>query len=263
MIASTEPPPRHHIRPDPYLYAQLMEQNGRLAELGLTFQEGVTFAEAILARQGVKTSAPRTFADSMGAGAPPAGPVHRAAEFEPMVGVFVSYPTTYAPWYPFYDGILAALDGDPKIAVYLLCQDAADEAALRARIASTGRTGSNFKYLQIATDSNWTRDFGPLFIRYNDGGRQVEGIVDFVYYWGDYPLDDAFPANLANAWSMQNFPLDLEFEGGNFMTDGAGTGFACTALTSDNRVYSRTQIEDKAESVPRLREAHPGRTAEL
>jgi agmatine deiminase len=250
MIASTKPSPLLNLRPDPYLYARLMEQNGRLAELGLTFQEGVTFAEAALVRQGVKsaasrTAAPRAFADSAGAEAPPAGPVHKAAEFEPVVGVFVSYPTTYAPWYPFFDGILAALDGDPKITVYLLCQDAADETALRARIASTGRTGSNFTYLQIATDSNWTRDFGPLFIRFKDSGRQVEGIVDLAYYWGAYPLDDAFPANLANAWSMQNFPLDLYFEGGNFMTDGAGTGFACTGLTSDNRVYSRTQIEAK------------------
>ena len=243
MIASIKPPPLHNMRPDPYLYARLMEQNGRLAELGLTFQEGVAFAEAALVRQGVKSAVPRTFADSVGAEAPPAGPVHKPAEFEQMVGVIVSYPTTYAPFYPTFDGILAALDGDPRLTVYLLCQDAADETMLRARIASTGRTGSNFTYLQIATDSNWTRDFGPVFIRCKDSGRQVEGIVDLTYYWGDYPLDDAFPANLANAWNMQNFPLDIEFEGGNFMTDGAGTGFACTSLTSNNRNYSRAQIE--------------------
>jgi agmatine deiminase len=243
MIASTQPPPRHHMRPDPYRYAQLMEQNGRLAKLGLTFEEGVVFAEALLARQGVKFAAPRAFVGIMEAEAPPAGPVHKAAEFEPMVGVFVSYATTYAPWYPFFDGILAALDGDHRITVYLLVQDAADEAALRARVASTGRTGSNFVYLQIATDSNWTRDWGPLFIRYNDGGRQVEGSVDLIYYYGG--RDDAFPANLANAWSIQNFPLDLELEGGNFMTDGAGTCFACTGLLTWNSGYSRAQIEEK------------------
>jgi agmatine deiminase len=85
-----------------------------------------------------------------------------------------------------------------------------------------------------------------MFIRFQDSGRKVEGSVDLAYYWGDHPLDDAFPANLANAWSMKNFPLDLYFEGGNFMTDGAGTCFACTGLISDNRgEYSRTQIEEK------------------
>ena len=83
MIASTKPPPLHHMRPDPYRYARLMEQNGRLAELGLTFEEGVTFAEAALVRQGVKFAAPRTFADSGEAGAPPAGPVHKAGRVRP------------------------------------------------------------------------------------------------------------------------------------------------------------------------------------
>ena len=148
--------------------------------------------------------------------------------------------------------------------MYILCQDAADEAALRARIASTGRTGSNFKYLQIATDSFWTRDFGPMFIRFKDSGRQAEGIVDFAYYWGSNPLDDAFPANLANAWSMKNFPVDLYFEGGNFMTDGAGTYFTSTwlifGITTCVQPHSN---RGKDEGVPRLREAHPGRTAEL
>ena len=186
VIASTKPPPLLNKRPDPYRYAQLMEQNGRLAELGLTFEEGVTFAEAALARQGVKFAAPRILAPEA-AEAPPAGPLHKAAEFEPMVGVIISYPTTYAPFYPTFDAMLAGLDGDPKLTVYLLCTDAADEAALRARIASTGRTGSNFKYLQIATDSNWTRDWGPMFIRFQDRGRKVEGSVDFVYYYGGSP----------------------------------------------------------------------------
>jgi agmatine deiminase len=245
MLASTKPPPLYNMRPDPDLYAQRMEQNGRLAELGLTFEEGVTFAEAALARQGVKFGAPRPLAAPLEAEGPPAGPIHKAAEFEPMAGVFMGYPVETA-YCPTFDGILAALDGDSRLTVYLLCQDAADETALRARMASTGRTGSNFQYLQIATDSWWTRDFGPMFIRFKDSGRQAEGIVDFAYYWGSNPLDDAFPANLANAWSRKNFPVDLYFEGGNFMTDGAGTYFTSTSLYWNNyRNYSLTQIEAK------------------
>ena len=71
------------------------------------------------------------------------------------------------------------------------------------------------------------RDYGPLSVEQN--GKM--GFVDVRYYPGRL-YDDAFPALLANKWDINNFRMPVDFEGGNFISDGAGTCYATTVLMS-------------------------------
>ena len=86
-------------------------------------------------------------------------------------------------------------------------------------------------------DSIWARDFSgnPVY------GNEVDDLimVDWIYNRPNRPNDDASPALIAEELGLELYcltdsPTDLVNTGGNWMTDGFGTGFASELILAEN-----------------------------
>lgn len=74
--------------------------------------------------------------------------------------------------------------------------------------------------MDIAHDTQWVRDYGPLPIRVQrPGGETQLGFVDLDYK-KETPLDDTVPYQLGLLFNTDIRHIPLTFDGGNFLTDG-------------------------------------------
>ena len=101
-----------------------------------------------------------------------------------MEGVLVRYPLGLPA------SFIAAMS--KHTVVYTLVSSTTYENSARSAYQSAGATMTNCKFIRAATDSYWTRDYGPWYVM-NENNQMC--IVDFPY---DRPRanDDA-----VNAWS--------------------------------------------------------------
>lgn len=95
------------------------------------------------------------------------------------------------------------------------------------------------KLYVASVDSVWMRDYGPFVVRQN--GRKV--VFDVNYYW-NRPDDDAFPRLWARHKGYGYLYGDLDYEGGNFMTDGRGTAYASASVYRFNAQLGRAGVDD-------------------
>ena len=100
-------------------------------------------------------------------------------------------------------------------------------------------------------DSIWARDFSgnPVY------GNEVDDLVmvDWIYNRPNRPNDDASPALIAEAlglelYCMTDSPSDMVNTGGNWMTDGFGTGFASALILAENEPGNEYGVSVKTES---------------
>lgn len=100
-------------------------------------------------------------------------------------------------------------------------------------------------------DSIWARDFSgnPVY------GNEVDDLVmvDWIYNRPNRPNDDASPALIAEAlglelYCMTDSPSDMVNTGGNWMTDGFGTGFASELILAENEPGNEYGVSAKTES---------------
>jgi len=230
--------PAIHLPANVPAYMNLMTANGYFDELGLTRDEALTYVEALLRRRGVD---PTALASPLPK-APPTNPVHTIGEFEPMAGVVFRYPLDASFMEITYRQMLTALDGDPNVTVYLLVNNSSQEATVRNHLEGFGITGDNFEYYYIRTYSVWARDYGPIFLAETDGDQTVQSIVDMDYF---YPFDNNVPAALGDEWGLSVYPWDIDFEGGNYMTDGEGTCFSSTGIQTFNPGRTLDEIREE------------------
>ena len=164
-----------------------------------------------------------------------AGEFRNVAEFERMEGVLVRYPL----------GLPTSLIADWSriTVVYTLVSNAANENSARSAYQSAGANMNNCQFIRAATDSYWTRDYGPWFVVNED--NQV-GIVDFPYN-RPRPNDDAVNGIVADYFDVPLYNMPVIHCGGNYMTDGWGIS-ASTDLVyeenSNNQTWVNQQIHD-------------------
>ncbi|MDD4310077.1 MAG: agmatine deiminase family protein, partial [Candidatus Cloacimonetes bacterium] len=120
---------------------------------------------------------------------PPVAPVRPVAEFEPASHVLISYPL----------GIPVSLVAQLSNTATVVCiVTSSQQNAANTAFTNAGANMANITYLNAATDSYWTRDFGPWFIF---DGNDNYGVVDFVYN-RPRPNDNLIPQVFANANSL-------------------------------------------------------------
>ncbi len=93
------------------------------------------------------------------------------------------------------------------------------------------------KVFVAALDTVWMRDYGPFVVK-KDGKKTV---VDVNYYPGRWD-DDTFPKRWAGWKGYGYVRADLDFEGGNFMSDGKGTAFISKSVYGFNNDKTKTQV---------------------
>jgi agmatine deiminase len=167
--------------------------------------------------------------------APPGGWVETPAEFEPVRGVWVTW--RYGTYNTVEREIVREVVSSCK--AYIIPGSSSDTTSIKSYLTSGGVPLDSVRFYVFPNNSVWMRDYGPWFIRRQDG---TEGIIDFQYN-RPRPLDDTIPWRIGQAWSIPVYGSPLEHPGGNFMVDGLGRGFFSSLIYEENPSYSAYTID--------------------
>ncbi|MFZ1612039.1 MAG: agmatine deiminase family protein [Chitinophagales bacterium] len=171
---------------------------------------------------------------------PPQSPVRASAEWEEIDALMVTW-TSYIPI--VRDIVKYARE---ECDVYIVCDDS---NSVKSNLITNGISLENIFYIQTAFNSIWIRDYGPWNIYKNNTDSLY--LIDWVYN-RPRPEDDAIPAVMAEyadlpIYQTIDVPYDLVHTGGNFMTDGWGTGFSSKLILDENDGYDFS-LSAKSES---------------
>ncbi|MBK7228842.1 MAG: agmatine deiminase family protein [Ignavibacteriales bacterium] len=166
---------------------------------------------------------------------PPPTPVRTMAEWEELQGIIITWTS--------YTTILRQIVdyAQDEGLVYIVCSDS---NSVKSFLTSGGVPLINLKFLITSFNSIWVRDYGPWSVY--AGVSDTLKIIDWIYN-RPRPLDDDVPVYFANYTSLPIYqtttpPYDLIATGGNFMTDGHGTGFSSNLILDENPGKTESQI---------------------
>jgi agmatine deiminase len=158
---------------------------------------------------------------------PPNSSVRTIGEWEELQGFAVTW-TTYTSI--VREIIRAARE---ETTVYVICSNA---QTVINNLLVNGIDTSNVVCLAAPFNSVWIRDYGPWSAYTNDVDSLIT--IDWIYN-RPRPNDDLVPVVLANQinspiYQTTTAPWNLVHTGGNFMTDGFGTGFSSDLIDDEN-----------------------------
>lgn len=172
---------------------------------------------------------------------PPVSPVRNAAEWEEMDAIIIAWES--------YTSVLTEIvrAAVEECDVYILTQS---QSSVNSSLISDGVDVTNVHYINTPTNSVWIRDYGPNNIYTNDVDSLL--LVDWIYN-RPRPDDDASPAAVASTMGIPLYettqaPTDLVNTGGNFFSDGFGTGFAEELILSENEAGNPYSVTAKTEA---------------
>jgi agmatine/peptidylarginine deiminase len=147
-------------------------------------------------------------------------------EWHPQWGVLIAWPHAGTDWAPLLERVEPAYTALARAVLarerlLVICRDGHHEVRVRECLKATGAAVEKARFMHLAYDDTWTRDYGPLAVA---TGRGPE-LVDFVFNgWGgkhDAARDNEISRQLPWRVPLRTCPLVLE--GGSVETDGAGT----------------------------------------
>jgi agmatine deiminase len=179
------------------------------------------------------------------------------AEWEPHEGTWIAWPHNKGHWPGKFDPIpgvfiemITALTQGEK--VFLLVNDERMERAARSLLETRGATMERVQFMRIKTDSSWTRDYGPIFVRNEHGELAVTGWN--FNAWGEkyapWDRDNAVPKNIAETLQLSFKATEVVLEGGTIEVNGKGSLIAteqCLLNANRNPQLTRKQIEQELE----------------
>lgn len=166
---------------------------------------------------------------------PPAGPVRMIAEFEPMMGVMVTYQNGFG----IPTSAIAEMTQGFHVVVNIAY--ASQQNTINPMLSTAGCNMDNVSYQIVATDTYWSRDYGPWFIV--DGNNKI-GVVDFPYN-RPRPNDDDIPVIWANSNNLDLYGMNVIQTGGNYMCDGYGIAAQTELVWEENPSQTHQEIADK------------------
>lgn len=167
---------------------------------------------------------------------PPDSPVRASAEWEEIDALmitWVSYPSILKE-------IVRAAQLETK--VLIVCSDS---NTVINYLSSNGVAQTNVEYVIAPFNSVWCRDYGPWNIYTNDVDSLA--LVDWIYN-RPRAKDDTMPAAIQRHTGLPMYtttsnPYNLIHTGGNFMTDGFGTGFSSNLILQENPAKTEADID--------------------
>ncbi|MCX7769383.1 MAG: agmatine deiminase family protein, partial [Flavobacteriales bacterium] len=148
---------------------------------------------------------------------PPGGSLRNMAEWEEIQALLITWTA--------YPSILAEIVRTARQHTTVLIH-CSDSNQVKNYLNNQGIPLSNVKFLEVPYNSIWIRDYGPNSVYRNDVDSLL--LVDWIYN-RPRPADDAMPEEDAAYFGLPLYettapPTDLVYTGGNWMSDGRGTG---------------------------------------
>lgn len=181
---------------------------------------------------------------------------HLLPEWNPQRAVLINWPHWNNPsWNSLQDSVSQLYQKIVKIlvmrqSVMVICYDIEHRNHIQQLLINANVNLPRVRFFIIPSDDIWTRDYGPLTLRF---GEQTH-LVNFKFNgWGN-----KFPHQRDNLVSSQLFQqsffpqaqfnrIDFVLEGGSIETDGLGTLLttrSCLLSSNRNPGYQENQIED-------------------
>ncbi|MGC8928628.1 MAG: agmatine deiminase family protein [Myxococcota bacterium] len=169
----------------------------------------------------------------------PSVEVRSVAEFEPASILLL----TYFPGY--YDNVYRGIVTSTidKVKIYFFYDTTSMKNSIISRLKGWGisqtQIDQNAVFVNTQVDSVWMRDSGPNPIVSADNKY---GIVDFRYYPDRY-YDDKIPTEFGRLLNLNVFRPSMDYEGGNFMTNGKGLCMATRGSIWENLPLKDSDIQ--------------------
>lgn len=158
---------------------------------------------------------------------PPNGPVRTMAEWEEIEALVITWTQ--------FQSILRDIVryAQEECEVIIVCNDSNQ---VKTYLQNGGVPDQNISFLQEPFNTIWMRDYGANTVYKRDVDSLI--LVDWIYN-RPRPRDDDIPDALADftgypIYSTTTPPYDLVHTGGNFMSDGFGTGFSSRLVVDEN-----------------------------
>lgn len=160
---------------------------------------------------------------------PPPSPIRNIAEYERMQGALIRYP------FGIPTELIREMAED--VTVYCLVSSA-NQSAAASVMSSGGVNMDHVEYILGATDSYWTRDYGPWWV--TDGNGNIS-VVDHTYN-RPRPNDNDAPLKVSNYLDVPYFASDIIHTGGNYMTDSFGISASSSLVYEENSSLTAGEI---------------------
>ncbi len=180
-------------------------------------------------------------------------PYIKPAEWEPHTGTWIAWPHNRDHWPDKFEpipGVFAEIiqkltQGEK---VFLLVNDEAMDQEARRVLNEKNVLMSQVTFVRIPTNTSWTRDYGPIFVRDTQGKLSI---TDWIFNsWGNkYPpfdLDDTVPQRISTQLQLNIETIPMILEGGSIEVNGKGTLLTteqCLLNPNRNPQLNHTQIE--------------------
>ena len=152
----------------------------------------------------------------------PQSPARPVAEFEQMRGALIRYPVGI----PLE--LVRQLSLEDKVVT--IVANATARAAATTAFNNANVNMENVEFILAATDSYWTRDYGPF---YAFGANGELSAINFTYN-RPRPQDNAFNGHYATYDTLSIYNMGITHAGGNYMTDGGYIGASTTIAYTEN-----------------------------
>lgn len=169
---------------------------------------------------------------------PPATSVRSVAEFEPQRGALIRASVSGSS-VTFGVPIQLIREIAEVDTLYIVCSNQTAANTIQNYLTNNTINSSQVKYIFNATNSHWTRDYGPWFVE--NEAHQLE-VIDFPYN-RNRPNDSQVPRAFANATGNTIYGMPLLHTGGNFMTDGMGVAASCDLVDYENSCYNQNELD--------------------
>lgn len=174
--------------------------------------------------------------NSMNLTSPPAAPPRTPAEWEEAQGVLITWAGYSSELREIVKKAVEA------VTVYIICSDPSD---VQSYLSNGGVDLDNVVMVQAPFNSVWVRDYGPQSVYLENGDL---AFIDWLYNRPYRPDDNNIPSFMAGYMDVPYYEIggedgQLIATGGNFMSDGHGTGFSSKLILSENPSYSEAEID--------------------
>ena len=207
--------------------AQIVPQQAPLSE-GVAMPRSLTPAEADwLRRNPLRPSAITP---------PPTGPLHCAAEYEPMDGIMLAWEGP-SSWKSILQQMAVAITTVGQARAYVMVDSASEQSSVLASLRAAGADMARVVPFVVPTDTIWIRDYGPRYVF--EGDCRV--IVDHTYN-RPRPSDNRLPLAFSRFTGQTHYEHRLVHGGGNYHLDARDRSYTTRLINAENPALTEPQI---------------------